>query len=80
MNHPVRRRFWFEIAVALIIGGLAVLTIVWPSWFEGLTGTDLDHRDGSLESLITLIFATASVGSAVIARREWRRYRLSPSS
>jgi hypothetical protein len=80
MDPRVRRRFWYEIAGALIMGGLVILTIVWPSWLEGLTGTDLDHRDGSLESLITLIFATASVGSAVIAGREWRCHGLSPSS
>jgi hypothetical protein len=75
MGTHVRRRFWAEVALGTISGILAVLTAVWPEWIEVLTGTDPDRGNGSLEWIITLAFAVASVGVAVIARREWRRAR-----
>jgi hypothetical protein len=70
----VRRWFWVEALLGTICGVFAVLTAVWPSWVEVLTGTDPDHGNGSLELAITLGFAVASIGMAIIARREWRRH------
>ena len=80
MGTHVRRRFWVEVMLGTLIGALAVLSVVWPSWFEGLTGTDPDHGDGTLEWMITLGFAAASIGAALIARREWSRHRLATLS
>ena len=39
---------------------LAVLTIFWPDWIEGLTGYDPDQHDGLVEWLIVIaLFSTA---------------------
>jgi uncharacterized membrane protein YozB (DUF420 family) len=75
MNTHVRDRFWIEVILATVIGGLAVLTAVWPSWFEGLSATDPDGGDGALEWTITLGCVAVAVSVALISRWEWRRHR-----
>jgi hypothetical protein len=80
MGTHVRRRFWVEVVGALIVGALAIVTVAWPTWFEGLTGIAPDRGDGGLEWMIIFVFAAASVGTALIARREWRRQRLALSA
>ena len=41
-------------------GALAVLTVFWPDWIEGLTGYDLDQHEGTVEWLIVIaLFSTA---------------------
>jgi hypothetical protein len=75
MNTRVRTRFWTEVILATVIGELAVLTAAWPSWFEGLSGTDPDGGDGTLEWTITFGCVAVAVSVALIARWEWRRHR-----
>jgi hypothetical protein len=72
MRKAIRWRFWSILILATVSGFLAALTLLWPTWIEGLTGLELDNGSGSLELLVTLAFAAASLLLAVLARHEWR--------
>jgi hypothetical protein len=68
----MRRRFWFETGTALLSGLLAGLTLFWRDWIE-VTGWDPDQHSGALEWLVAGGLAAVALGSAVLARSEWRR-------
>jgi hypothetical protein len=68
-----RRRFWIEATIATVTGALAVLSIFWRDWIEGLTGWDPDHHSGSAESLIVVGLFAVAVAVSAAARAEWRR-------
>jgi hypothetical protein len=73
MTTIVRRRFWLEAACASACGLLAVLTLVWRDWIEGVTGLDPDHHNGSLEwAIVGALVLVCAVGAAR-ARAEGRR-------
>lgn len=71
--HSVRKRFWVEAGAAALSGLLGLLTLVWPDWIEEIFGWDPDQHSGAYEWLIVALLAVVAVGSAVIARIEWRR-------
>jgi hypothetical protein len=75
MTSFVRRRFWWEAALAGVTGFLAVLTTFWHEWIEAF-GFDADHGDGSAEWTVVAVLVVACVASGVLARVEWRRPRL----
>jgi hypothetical protein len=74
MGTHVRRRFWLEVALTGLVGTLAVLTVIWPNWFEVLFGTAPDDGDGSFEWLVTVGLGVAALVMTVLARLEWRRH------
>jgi hypothetical protein len=65
--------FWAESIVASVAGFLAVLTLVWPDWIEGVFGVDPDQHNGTVEWALVAGCAVVAVVLAVLARREWRR-------
>lgn len=68
----VRRRYWLEVALAVVTATLAVLTAIWPDWVEIVFGYDPDQHSGLLE-VGTLIAACAALAGVLLARFEWRR-------
>ncbi len=64
---------YVESVAAVVAGALAVLTIFWRDWIEGLTGWDPDHHDGSFEVVIIVGLALVSLLVALAARSSWRR-------
>jgi hypothetical protein len=68
MAKGIRRRFWFELTIALIASGLALLTFVTRDWIEVLFGVDPDEGSGMLEWGL-VVFA---VVMSFAARREYR--------
>jgi len=68
----LRRRFWFEAALATATGLLFVVTLFWHDWLE-LFGLDPDGGDGSAEWLIVAVLGVICVTSTLWARHEWRR-------
>lgn len=73
MKRRVGKVFWIETSLASFTAFIAVLTIVWQDWIEGIFGFDPDRHDGAFEwelvglcLLLTIVFVT-------LARREWRR-------
>ena len=63
-----RRRYWFELGLAVLAGALAVLTLINHEWIEVAFGVDPDQGSGALEWGI--VFATASSPSSAGSRRE----------
>jgi hypothetical protein len=73
-----RTRFYAESVLAVLTGGLALLTVFWHDWIEALTGVDPDHHNGSVEWLIIAVLALVSITLVHTAGREWRRRQVTP--
>jgi hypothetical protein len=69
----IRRRYWFELGLAVLAGALAVLTLVNREWIEVAFGVDPDQGSGALEWGIVFALAGIAVISALAARGERRR-------
>jgi hypothetical protein len=68
-----RYRLYLETGIAVLAGGLGLLTAFWHDWIEGLTGWDPDHHDGSVEWLIVAILLAVALASGLLAHRDRRR-------
>jgi hypothetical protein len=75
VKRVVRTRIAFslEFGMAVLLGGLLALTLVWRDWIEAVLGVDPDQHNGSLEWIIVAALAAAVVTFALLARRQWRR-------
>jgi hypothetical protein len=69
----MRRRYWAEVALAVVAGALALLTLVTREWIEILTGWDPDGGSGTLEWAIVAVCAAVAIAAATAAYLE-RRY------
>ena len=69
----IRRRYWFELGLAVLAGALAVLTLVNREWIEVVFGVDPDEGSGALEWGIVFALGGVALISAVVARAERRR-------
>lgn len=69
----IRRRYWFELGLAVLAGALAVLTLVNREWIEVFFGIDPDEGSGALEWGIVFALGGVALISAVVARAERRR-------
>jgi hypothetical protein len=72
--------FWAETALASFTAFLAVLTLVWRDWIEGVFGFDPDHHNGSFEWDLVIACGLLTLVFGALARREWRRARLKPAA
>lgn len=69
----VRTRILIERVLAVVTGGLGILTIFWRDWIEGLTGWDPDHHSGSAEVGIIIGLLVVSLVFYLVSRFEVRR-------
>jgi hypothetical protein len=74
MSAMVRGRI--ELLVALVLGALAVVTALWPAWFETLTGLEPDGGSGSFEWAIVAALTVAALAAALLGRRDVRAARI----
>lgn len=65
-----------EIALALASALVFIVTLLWPQWFEALTGAAPDGGDGALEWGVAAGAAACAVAAALLARADWRRLRI----
>jgi hypothetical protein len=65
--------FWVESSLAFVTTFLAVLTLVWRDWVEGVFGFDPDQHNGSFEWELVGVCFVAAVLFSLLARREWRK-------
>jgi hypothetical protein len=65
-----------RLAVAVAVS-LNVITMVWPTWIEAVTGADPDSGDGSTERWLMRMVALASL-SLVLVVRFWLLPRRRP--
>lgn len=76
MNRRVGVSFWLELTLASVTAFLAVLTLVWHDWIEGVFGFDPDHHNGSFEWELVVVCCIVSIVTAYLARREWHKAAL----
>ena len=69
------RAFWIESVAGSFTGFLAILTLVWRDWIEGVFGYGPDHHNGSFEWELVIVCAVLTLIFAALARREWRQAR-----
>jgi hypothetical protein len=76
MDPRLRRRARIEAGLAVLGGCLLVLTLIFPTWIEAITGLEPDAGSGELELFIAGALLLISVASALLARRDYRRLAL----
>jgi hypothetical protein len=69
----VRRRYWIEVVCSAAAALLGVVTAIVPDWIEEVFHADPDSGNGSLEWLIVVALALATVTLSALAWRERRR-------
>ena len=74
-SNRYRRRYYAELCLAGFTGFLAVLTVVWPAWIEGIFGWDPDNHSGTFEVLIITGLAAATACLVLAAWSERRATR-----
>jgi hypothetical protein len=57
--------------LAVLCGGLGVLSLFWPDWIEALTGYDPDQHDGTVEWFIVIVLLSTAT--------YWRLRRRAPN-
>ena len=62
-----------ETILAVVFAVLAVVTLLWPTWIESITGLEPDAGSGAAEWAVVAVFAVAAVGAAAIARHDYRK-------
>ena len=62
-------------AVTILVGIVCVVTVVWPTWFETLTGEDPDGGDGSFERWVARGSAIVALVAVAALVRSGRRRR-----
>lgn len=72
--------FWAEAALAFFTAFLAILTLVWRDWIEGVFGFDPDHHNGSFEWELVITCALLTLLFGALAGREWRKAPLKAAS
>lgn len=62
-----------EAVLALACGILALITLIWPTWIEEMTGLDPDAGSGETEWGFVAVLGAFAVVAALLARRDYRR-------
>ena len=68
-------RVRLEAILAATFGVLAVLTALWPTWIESITGLEPDAGSGSFEWAMVAVLAAVALGAAAFARHDYRNLR-----
>lgn len=62
-----------EAVLAGIAAVLTVVTLVWPTWIESLSGLEPDGGTGETERWLAAVFAVAALVLALLSWRDGRR-------
>jgi protein-S-isoprenylcysteine O-methyltransferase Ste14 len=73
-----RIRAWAEAVLAVVALIAAVVTALFPTWFEALFEASPDSGSGALEWAVTIGLVVVSLGLSFFARRDFRLSRLPP--
>ena len=72
-----RIRAWTEVVLAALAVTVAIITIIFPTWFELLFEGSPDSDSGALERAVAIGLLVASGVFSLLARRDFRRSRVS---
>jgi polyferredoxin len=61
-----------EAALCALFTALTIITVIWPTWIERLTGLEPDGGSGAAEWGIVLVLGAAALGFGLLARRDFR--------
>lgn len=61
-----------EAVLAVVAGGLAVATLIWPTWIETLFFFEPDSGSGEAEWWIVILMALLAAALGLLARRDHR--------
>ena len=75
MSRKQRTLIAVEIALAALVGLLAIVSLLWRDWIELVFRWDPDHHGGSAELLIIVGLAAVSLVLGAAARWQTVRYR-----
>jgi hypothetical protein len=59
-------------ATSALFVALTLVTIIWPTWIEGLSGLEPDGGNGDGERWVAVVFALLALAATLLARREYR--------
>jgi hypothetical protein len=62
-------------AVTIVVGVVGLVTLLWPTWIETLTGADPDGGDGSFELWLARGLAFAALVGVLAMTVVRRRHR-----
>jgi UDP-N-acetylmuramyl pentapeptide phosphotransferase/UDP-N-acetylglucosamine-1-phosphate transferase len=66
-------RALIELGLAAVFAVLTAVTLVWPTWIEGLTGLEPDRGSGETEWWIVVLFGLATIGLGLLGGRDYLR-------
>jgi hypothetical protein len=61
-----------EMVLSVIFAVLTIVTLIWPTWIEAVSGFEPDGGSGELEWLIVAAFASIAIVVTALARRDYR--------
>jgi polyferredoxin len=61
-----------EAALCALFSVLTVMTAIWPTWIEGITGLEPDGGSGGTEWGFVLVLGVLALGFGLLARRHYR--------
>ena len=73
-----RLRIWTEGVLCLMSVGLALATLLEPTWIEATFGIDPDGGSGAVEWALVVGLAALGVAFGALARRDRQRYLSAP--
>ncbi len=65
-------RVRLEAVLASVFAVLTIVTLIWPTWIESLSGLEPDGGNGESEWWIVAVFAALTVVAAALAGRDYR--------
>ena len=61
-----------EAALCALFSVLTVMTAIWPTWIEEITGLEPDGGSGGTEWGFVLVLGVLAIGFGLLARRHHR--------
>jgi hypothetical protein len=61
-----------EAASCALFSVLTVMTAIWPTWIEGITGFEPDGGSGETEWGFVLVLGVLAIAFGLLARRHYR--------
>jgi H+/Cl- antiporter ClcA len=64
-----------EAGLAIVATVLTIVTLLWPTWIESLTGLEPDAGTGETEWWLAFVFAAIAAVLVLLARRDFKMAR-----